>query len=150
LGLAAEGDGLRVWNDTATDTNDTIASVDFGAATAGVSFNYDPVTGVFGTKSQVGVNGVFQADSSSDIGSPGAILAPAASPKLSPSIRADKIRIEFAAAVGRGYALYVRNSLNASDTWTPTGDTLTATNNQTLYFDKPLGGASRFYRVGVQ
>ena len=54
-----------------------VASVDFGAADAGVSFNYDLGTGQFGGNSRLGVNGVLRAARTTDIGSPGRIRGPA-------------------------------------------------------------------------
>jgi hypothetical protein len=148
LGLGASGDGLRLWNATTSDVNDTIASVDFGAADAGVTFNYDPITQVFGGRSQFGVNGVFRAAAAGDIGSPGRILAPAASPCLQATVIGANLRIAFDAAVGRVYSLEVRGDLTA-DPWSLTGDTFQATNNVRAFFEKPHLGEPRFYRVRV-
>lgn len=150
LSFGAGGDGVRLWNDTTTNPSDLVASVDFGAADNGVSFNYDPATGQFGSKSQLGVNGVIRAAlSSNDIGSPGRILAPAASPLLRISLAGDMIRIAFDTAVGRRYSLEVRSDL-AAGTWTPTGDSFLATSNGTGSFEKTISGSPRFYRVLVE
>ena len=149
LGFAAGGDGLRLWNATATDTNDTVASVDFGLAAEGVTFNFDPVTGVFGGKSQLGVNGVVRAVLTSDVGSPGRILPPLVAPALRVMMLGDLVRIEFDAAAGRRYSLQSRTDLGPTAAWEPTGDTLQATNNATAAFERARGSLPRFYRVQV-
>jgi len=150
LSFGTGGDGVRLWNDTTANVNDLVASVDFGAADNGITFNYDPVTGQFGSRSQLGVNGVFSAASSTnDIGSPGRILAPAVSPTLRIALSGDQVRIEFDTAVGRRYHLEVRNDLTTG-TWTPTADMFQATSNGVGFFEKPLSGSPRFYRVLVE
>jgi hypothetical protein len=150
LSFGASGDGVRLWNETTTSPADPVASVDFGAADNGITFNYDPVTGQFGSKSQVGVNGVIRAAlSSNDIGSPGRILAAASRPILRISSVADKVRIAFDTAVGRRYSLEVRSDL-AAGTWTLTGDTFQAPNNGAIYFERSLSTGQRFYRVLVE
>jgi hypothetical protein len=146
IGLGAGGDSLRLWSSTATLTNDTVAQVDFGAASPGVTFNYDPVTGVFGGASTLGVNGVVRAAAASDLGSPGSILAPLAPTTLQATQDGSQVRIAFAAAVGRRYALEARNDL-AADPWELTGDTLTATNNGTAFFELNAGPGGRYFRV---
>ena len=150
LSFGASGDGVRLWNETTTSAADPVASVDFGAAENGVTFNYDPVTGQFGAKSQLGVNGVIRAAlSSNDIGSPGRILGPAASPLLHISLVNDMIRIAFDTSVGRRYSLEVRSDW-ANGTWTPTGDTFQAPNNGVSYFERTILADQRFYRVLVE
>jgi hypothetical protein len=148
LGLGAGGDGLRLWNSATTDLADTVASVDFGAADLGISFNFDPVTRQFGMKSVLGVNGVFRAASGTDIGSPGRIVAPATSPVLALGLTNETLRVSFDTMVGHRYSLQARDALGPEE-WTFMGDTLTATNNARRYFDKSISGGSRFYRVLV-
>jgi len=145
LGFGAGGDGIRLWNNFTTDPLDTVASVNFGSATAGVSFNYDPVTGQFGGPSRLGINGVFRAASATDIGSPGRILAPAAAPLLKVTRDESAIRIAFNAEVGRRYSLEVLDNTG----WSPTGDVYGATGNTQAFFDKPIGLGNRFFRVRV-
>jgi len=149
LGLGASGDGVRLWNDTTTDTNDLIAQATFGTATTGVSFNYDPVNGVFGGLSVLGVHGVIRASVGADLGSPGRILAPLVSPVLQITRNSGKVRIAFDAKVGRTYALESRNDLETA-TWDPTGDTYLATNNTRAFFEKDLTTAERFFRVAAE
>jgi hypothetical protein len=150
LSFGASGDGVRLWNETTTSPTDPVASVDFGAAENGVTFNYDPVTGQFGGKSQVGVNGVIRAAlSSNDIGSPGRILAAASCPILRIASVADKVRIAFDTAIGRRYSLEVRSDLAAGN-WTPTGDTFQAPNDGAIYFERSISAGQRFYRVLVE
>jgi hypothetical protein len=100
LSLGASGDGIHLWDAQTADPNNTIASVDFGTATPGISFNYNPATAQFGANSQMGVNGVFQAALTSDIGSPGRVRAPATSPFLQVFSVFGKIRIAFDAVAG--------------------------------------------------
>ena len=71
---AAFGDGIRLWGPSAiynANDADVIDSVDFGAATRGQSFTYDPITGQFGVLSSLSHPGVFRAVTADDIGSPG-------------------------------------------------------------------------------
>jgi hypothetical protein len=150
LSFAATGDGVRLWNDVATDPADTIASADFGSSTPGLTFNYDPLSAAFGVQSRLGVNGVFQAASAPDIGSPGRILAPLAAPSLRLNVAAGQVQISFQASTGRRYSLESRSGLGPDSPWEPTGDSLQSTNNLTAVFEKPLGSVGRFYRVLAQ
>ncbi|HYG35477.1 MAG TPA: lamin tail domain-containing protein [Clostridia bacterium] len=149
LSFGASGDSAYLWNNLATDPNDRIASVTFGASANGVTFNYNPVTGEFGQRSVLGVNGVFQAIASADIGSPGRILAPLVAPQLRSVAVGDKIRIEFDATVGRRYSLQARDDLGTG-TWIATGDVFSATNEVTVGFEKERTANSRMYRLLVE
>jgi hypothetical protein len=73
LSLSSLGDVVMLWNSGAADDSDFIATEVFAAATNGVSFGFDPNTGIFGDLSEVGVNGAFIAAENGDIGSPGFI-----------------------------------------------------------------------------
>lgn len=149
LSLGAGGDSVRLWNDSTTDTNDTIAQVTFEAATAGVTFSYDPVSGVFGGLSVLGVHGVVRASTATDIGSPGRILAPLVSPVLQVTRSGGMVRAVFDAAVGRHYSLEARNDFETG-TWDPTGDTFTATNNTRTFFEKDATSSLHFFRVKAE
>jgi hypothetical protein len=70
-GLSGNGDGIRLWGPNATGNADVIDSVDFGTASRGQSFTYEPATGVFGKLSVEGVDGAFKAATRDDVGSPG-------------------------------------------------------------------------------
>ncbi len=146
LGFASTGDGVRLWAPTTIDPNDTIASVDFGAADAGVTFNYDPATDVFGVPSQLGVNGVFQAAATGDIGSPGRIRGLPPQPVVIGWLSNGMIQIAFDAVAGFRYSLESRSDLT-SGTWSPSGTDLVATNNFRASFTRPIGAGMRFYRV---
>ena len=146
LGFGANGDGIRLWNNFTTDPLDTVASANFGSATAGVSFNYNPVTGQFGALSQLGVNGVFRAAAATDIGSPGRILAPPTSPTLKITRTETSIQIAFDAEVGRRYTLEVLDNGNG---WSPTGDVYLANANTQATFEKPITLGNRFFHVLV-
>jgi Immunoglobulin I-set domain/Lamin Tail Domain len=148
LGLGQNGDGLRLWNSVTTNAADTVASVDFGPADPGVSFNFDPVTRQFGAKSVLGVNGVHRAAAGNDIGSPGRIVAPPTPPRLEARLAGDSVRIQFDTQIGRRYSLEARQDL-VTEPWAETGDVLVATDNVTRYFEKPVSAGSRFFRVRV-
>jgi hypothetical protein len=148
LGLGA-GDGIRVWDAHTSDPGNTIDSVDFGTATTGVSFNFNPATGEFGANSQLGVNGVIRAALTSDIGSPGRIRAPATSPVLQISLVAGKIRIAFDAVAGLRYSLQTRSGFE-SDTWELTGDMVQPSGSMRMFFEKEISGDNRFYRIIVE
>ena len=148
LGLGQNGDGLRLWNSATTNAADTVASVDFGAADPGVSFNFDPVTRQFGPKSVLGVNGVHRAAAGNDIGSPGRIVAPATSPELRVQLARETVRIEFDTHVGHRYSLEARADLD-TEGWAGTGDVVIATNNAPRHFEKPVSAGWRFFRVRV-
>ncbi|MDB6038674.1 MAG: hypothetical protein JWM99_2515 [Verrucomicrobiales bacterium] len=75
-GFSSGGDGIRLWNATATDAADVVDSIDFGEATRGSAFTYDPLTGAFGVLSTNGVNGAFNAVAADDVGSPGKTTGP--------------------------------------------------------------------------
>ena len=140
---------MRLWNDITTDTNDLVALATFGSATAGVSFNYDPVSGVFGPLSVLGVHGVVRASGGTDLGSPGRFLAPLVSSTLKVTRGAGKVRIAFDAKVGRIYALEARADFETA-TWDPTGDTFLATNNVPTFFEKDATPPQRFFRVKAE
>jgi len=149
LSFAGGGDQLSLWDARATEANDFVARAIFGAATAGTSFNYDPVSGIFGGASQPGINGVFVAAAGSDLGSPGRMLAPATSPLLRSRRVGHQLRVEFAAAVGRRYRLEAL--LNSdSGAWEPTGDVIDASGNSQVFFETAIAGNRRFYRVTVE
>ncbi|HKQ38456.1 MAG TPA: lamin tail domain-containing protein [Verrucomicrobiae bacterium] len=145
LGFGAAGDGIRLWNNFTTDPLDTVASVNFGSATTGVTFNYNPMTGQFGGLSQLGVNGVFRAAAAPDVGSPGRILSPPASPQLKVSRNNSSLQVTFNAEFGRRYSLEVLDSTG----WSPTGDVFEANANTQASFEKPISLGNRFFRVRV-
>jgi hypothetical protein len=147
LSLGAGGDGIRLWNDTTTTSADTIDSVDFGSAQNGITFNYNPDTGIFGVPSQDGLHGVFRAAASpGDIGSPGRIRRTAAPVTLTAHLAGTHVRIEFDAVAGGRYALEARESLSDGP-WLPTGDMLQAAVTSPVFFEKDATAPMRFYRV---
>jgi hypothetical protein len=149
LSLGAGGDGLRLWNDVTTDPGDTVASVNFGAADVGVTFNFDPGTGQFGGKSQLGINGVFRAAAAADVGSPGRILAPLISPRLVSRANGANVRIEFDVLAGHDYHLEIREAWEGGF-WAATGDSVRAAYNGRAYFEKVRGAGERFFRVRAE
>lgn len=162
FGFSSGGDGVRLWDSTATANTDTLASVDFPAGTAGVTFNYDPDSGVFGGLSEEGVRGVYQAPGSidgelnltvKDIGSPGRIRAgdvvqPPAQPLLAITNDASGLTLRFTGESGRTYRVEERPALGAGD-WT----SLATLPGVTGPMEQPLGmptADSRLYRVVIQ
>lgn len=149
LSFNANGDSVRLWDNVTADPDDTLDRVDFGVADAGVTFNYDPVSQVWGGKSRLGVNGVIRAASAGDVGSPGRIIEPAPAPVLSGVLAGQTLRIEFDTVAAHRYALEVSNRL-VGEAWTPTGDEVLATSDGRAFFTKPGVGGPRFYRVTVR
>jgi len=72
-GFSASGDEVWLWRpDPETAGAYTLVDqVEFGSATRGRSWTYDPVAGVFGALSVEGVDGGWMAEGSDDVGSPG-------------------------------------------------------------------------------
>lgn len=149
LSVGASGDGLRLWDSVTADVNDLVASVDFGSATAGVTFNYDPATQQFGMLSEIGVNGVFQAAAAPDIGSPGRITAPASLPRLQVTRLGGQLRIEFDAEAGHRYTLEVRDDFTTS-AWTPSGDSFQPSTNDRVFFERDVAEDAQFFRVAAE
>jgi hypothetical protein len=149
LSLGANGDRVRLWDSTATLATDTVAEVSFGPATEGISLNYDPVTRQFGAPSRLGVNGVFRAASTPDIGSPGRILAPATPPLLQIESTQASLRLEFSTVAGHRYTLEAQDELN-SNGWFATGDSFLAPDSTTGAFELPILAPARFFRVRVE
>lgn len=151
LGLSATSDALRLWDDTTTDVANTMASVDFGAATAGRSFTYNPSTQQFGELSQAGVYGAFRAANSSDVGSPGRFRQPVSAPVLRAFVNNARFFVEFETTAGYLYSLEERAGFTQStqSAWTPTGDTLLGTGAR-AGFSKPPGSSNQYYRVKVE
>lgn len=165
LGLSSAGDGLRLWDASATEDANTVASVDFPAGSPGISFNYDPDTQAFGDLSVLGVHGVYQAPGSIDaelnitfpnLGSPGRIragdvLPPLVAPVLTAEVADGQVTIRFTAQAGRTYRLEVKSDLNEAG-WTPTGDTQTPAQAGPVTFVKsqPAGMNVQLYRVTAE
>lgn len=157
LSFRITGDTLLLWDNLSTDPNDTVARAAFGAADTGVSFSYDPATQTFGSKSQLGSNGVIRAASSSDIGSPGRIVTPPGPPDtngpvVTPLVQGllldDRIRLEFDAVAGHLYSLESCDDL-AGTNWLATGDSFQAITNSTGFFEHKRIARHRFYRVRI-
>ena len=79
VGLSATTDAVNIFNSFGT----VMARVDFGASTAGISFdNQAGLNNVVLTqKSVVGVNGAFTSASSGEVGSPGTIVTAVPEPE---------------------------------------------------------------------
>jgi hypothetical protein len=149
VSFSAGGDGVRLWDPSAVEPFEPSVMADFGPALPGVTFNFDPVSRLFGTPSTLGIHGVFQAIAGSDVGSPGRILAPAAGPRLRILPSGEVLRIEFAGAVGRRYALETIQDWRTG-TWMPTGDGSLATNDTLAVFVVGPAAVAEFFRVRVE
>lgn len=159
IGLSSGGDALRLWNATATLDSDTMASVDFGGGEPGISFNYDPDTGVFGGLSMLGVNGVYQAPGTlegvSELGSPGRIregtvVVPPVPPVAAILRDGDTLRITFTAEANRTYRLQRRATLGGD--WAAEGAPITPSAAGVAEFSATIsaGAATGFFRITAE
>lgn len=159
IGLSSGGDGLRLWNATATANADTIDGVDFPAGDPGISFNFDPETREFGKPSALDVNGVVQAvatlEGVKEWGSPGRIRAgdivrPPTSPRLAAVLAEGALRISLQAEASRTYRLQRRSGADGS--WSTVGASQTPTADGPISFTVPLpteGESAGLFRVEV-
>jgi len=159
IGLSSGGDGLRLWNATATANADTIDGVDFPAGDPGISFNFDPDTREFGKPSALDVHGTVQAvatlEGVKEWGSPGRIRAgdtvrPPTSPRLAAVLAEGALRISLQAEASRTYRLQRRNAADGS--WSTVGASQTPTADGPISFTVPLpaeGESTGLFRVEV-
>jgi len=148
LGLSSAGDAVNLWNAAATEDADKVTSEVFSTATSGVSFGYNPDTGVFGDLSIEGLFGAFAAAELGDIGSPGYIRNPPAAPRfVSVTKVAAGIELTWQTVPGSRYTLVFKPDLDAP-AWQPLS-TQTAT-GETLTFVDAGTDAQRFYLVRVE
>ncbi|MCX8089833.1 MAG: immunoglobulin domain-containing protein [Verrucomicrobiae bacterium] len=75
-GLSSDGDSVILWGPDASGDADVVDRADFGPASRGRSFTYDPADATFGVLSSNGVWGAFTAAQSDDVGSPGTNAGP--------------------------------------------------------------------------
>lgn len=160
IGLSSGGDGLRLWNATATANADTIDGVDFPAGDPGISFNFNPDTKEFGKPSVLDLNGVFQAPATlegvKEWGSPGRIKAgpivtPAQPPSLTITQTSAALKILLSAESGRTYRLQRRNETSGS--WINEGEPQAATVAGPVTFSillDPNNASVGLFRVEVQ
>ncbi len=159
IGLSSGGDGLRLWNVTATANTDTLDAVDFPAGDPGISFNFDPDTREFGKPSLIGIHGVIQAtatlDGVKEWGSPGRIRAgdvvrPPTSPRLTAAVTDGVLRIELQAEAARMYQLERRDP--ATGSWTTVGEARTPSVDGPITFTVAIptdGGSAGLFRVAL-
>ena len=160
IGLSSGGDGLRLWNATATANADTIDGVDFPAGDPGISFNFNPDTREFGKLSVLDLNGVFQAPATlegvKEWGSPGRIKAgtivtPALPPLLTITRTEAALKVVLSAESGHTYRLQRRNE--ASGSWINEGEPQAATVAGPVTFSlvlDPNSASVGLFRVEVQ
>ena len=160
IGLSSGGDGLRLWNATATANADTIDGVDFPAGDPGISFNFNPDTREFGKLSVLDLNGVFQAPATlegvKEWGSPGRIKAgtivtPALPPLLTITQTEAALKVVLSAESGHTYRLQRRNE--ASGSWINEGEPQATTVAGPVTFSlllDPNSASVGLFRVEVQ
>ena len=160
IGLSSGGDGVRLWNATATANADTIDGVDFPAGDPGISFNFNPDTREFGKLSVLDLNGVFQAPATlegvKEWGSPGRIKAgtivtPALPPLLTITQTEAALKVVLSAESGHTYRLQRRNE--ASGSWINEGEPQAATVAGPVTFSlvlDPNSATVGLFRVEVQ
>jgi len=137
LSFSGDGDSLRLWKRDAENDSALAARADFGTATRGVSFGYEPVTKTFGDLSVDGVNGAFPAAHGGDIGSPGRIGD--ATPALAATVSAAGVTISLKNAEIESYVLEQSFDLKV---WEPvpeahksgSGIQIESTTNDARYF----------------
>lgn len=159
IGLSSGGDGLRLWNATATSNAEVIDGVDFPAGDPGISFNFDPDTRAFGKPSTLDLNGVVQAAATlegvKEWGSPGRIrsgdfVRPPNSPRLVATLADGTLRVTLQAEASRTYRLQRREASNGS--WSTVGSSRTPTADGPISFTVTLSseeGSTGLFRVEV-
>jgi hypothetical protein len=147
IGFSSDGDAIYLWNSAANSVTDTVASVTFATATKGASFDYNPVSEIFGALSVTGQNGAFVAPVNGDIGSPGTIIAPPQFNNVSFD-GASGFNLKFATVANFNYSIEYKNDLTDSN-WT-TLTNFTANSSSFLFNDLSTGtNLARFYRIVV-
>jgi len=149
LALGPGGDTIRVWDSATTNVADTLLRVTTGQATKGVSFTYQPDTGIFGGLSVEGVHGARRSAAGTDTGSPGAWLSPPSAPLTEVTVQAGRVRLTFPGARHRWYTLEASADMQ-TDPWTPQGLAKQATLDEVMELEAPAADAPRFYRVRVR
>lgn len=149
LGLRAAGDSIRLWDALTADETAVKLRVNFVNAEPGVSQVYDPASGAFGTRSQLGVGGAFTAATGPDLGSPARFTT---STNLVSGLRlqtletATGLTLQFNAREGETYVLETSGTL-APGSWIAQRGAITATNNAVYVFEVSRPESNRFYRV---
>jgi hypothetical protein len=77
-GFSNERDAVQLWDDAGGQIKlvDRVELFNVSSTNRGRSFTYDPATGRLDTFSQAGVDGAFQAATTTDVGSPGVTTGP--------------------------------------------------------------------------
>ena len=145
LSFSAVRDSLRLWDDEATDDAAVFARADFGAADPGVSFTLDLPSAQL-VKSQLGVNGAFQALTGPDAGSPGVFVTNSVA-ALRVNASLDESGLEI--SVSGSEAIYVIEWTDdlESGVWNTSGEILEGTNAISVSRPNVQANGRRFYRV---
>lgn len=118
LSLSSFGDAVVLWNPGALDDSDYIAAAPLGAATAGVTFGYNPDTDSFGDLSVLGAYGAFPSSESDDVGSPGYLRTPPEPRILRLAPGAPDYQLTWYGLNNRSFDLQYKNSLSDAG-WSP-------------------------------
>ncbi|HWD17686.1 MAG TPA: CotH kinase family protein [Verrucomicrobiae bacterium] len=145
IGFSANGDAIYLWNAAAMTDTDIVTSVTFPAATRGVTFGYNPDTGVFGALSVAGSDGAFSAPSNGDIGSPGTLIT---LPRLSQAQANTTAGFQFNLATqpNRNYQIQYKDDLNET-VWQVFTNFKAVSGSFTLTDSSLATNATRYYRV---
>jgi hypothetical protein len=147
LSFNAVRDQVRVWDAATTDSAAVALQVDIGAATTGVSFTRDPVTGNM-VNSELGVNGAFQAVSGPDIGSPGLYLTNSGV-RLEGVLQGPAVRLSFPTAPSETYSIQQSDTL-APGSWRTVIQGVQGPGAGRILFQRSLSATNRFFRLEVQ
>jgi hypothetical protein len=150
LSFSKNGDTCTVWNAAAGDDSDYLDAVGLDVAENGVSFTYEPSTGVFagttnapGGVSVPGYNGAFVAAVSGDIGSPGRIVN---TPQFTGGTRvAGGFTFSWVSQPNMNYTVQYTTNLSPAN-WISLTTTNVGNTNLFTYTDTPAV-TQRFYRA---
>ena len=149
LSFNAVRDQLRVWDNVTTDSAATALQEDIGAATTGVSFTLDPVSGEM-VNSVLGVNGAFQAVSGPDIGSPGLYTTNSVSGvRLEGTLLGPALELSFPTAPTETYSIEQSDSLVPGN-WRTVIQGVQGPAAGRILFQRSLSLTNRFFRLRVE
>lgn len=149
LALGASGDTLRIWDAAATDPAVTLLNVTIGAATTGVSFNYNPDTAILGALSQPGLNGVNYSAGLTDLGSPGVWIAAPMLPQVGASLTSGTLHLTWTAQRHHWYLLESSTDLSAGS-WSEQSAWQQASQDGPMVLEVPALENAEFFRLRVR
>ena len=149
LSLSSLGDAVVLWNPGALDDSDYIAAAPLGAATAGVTFGYNPDTDSFGDLSVLGDYGAFPSAESDDLGSPGYLRTPPEPRLLRLAPGVPDYQLTWYGLSNRSFDLQYKNSLTDPG-WSPLTTLLSTGPVTTVSFDPGVSPTGhRLFRLSL-